>query len=178
LRGWINGGNVAGECQEIGQTEYLDAVAGANERRSQRAQAARAKPLTTRSGPAWLTVHAHVVAHPKDPLFLASSLFVTKPERIVALSLVMMRCLLVYRLGAHRLREPLAATAQTGPNAMSKPTVRPKQRWKFSLFAGVSLVTFPQPSGPPQQELAGLEPLDEQMLALLGPASKKRYKPE
>jgi transposase len=32
----------------------------------------------------------------KDPLFLASSVFVKKPERIVALSLVMALCLLVY----------------------------------------------------------------------------------
>ncbi|HEY7974856.1 MAG TPA: IS1634 family transposase, partial [Ktedonobacterales bacterium] len=33
----------------------------------------------------------------KDPLFLASSVFVKKPERIVALSLVMVLCLLIYR---------------------------------------------------------------------------------
>jgi transposase len=39
----------------------------------------------------------------KDPLFLASSVFVKKPERIVALSLVMVLCLLVYRLAEHRL---------------------------------------------------------------------------
>ena len=34
----------------------------------------------------------------KDPLFLASSVFVKKPERIIALSLIMVLCLLVYRL--------------------------------------------------------------------------------
>ena len=58
----------------------------------------------------------------KDPLFLASSVFVKKPERIVALSLVMVLCLLVYRLAEHRLREQLAATGQTVPNQVSKPT--------------------------------------------------------
>jgi transposase len=40
----------------------------------------------------------------KDPLLLASSVFVKKPSRIVALSLVMVLCLLVYRLAEHRLR--------------------------------------------------------------------------
>ena len=33
----------------------------------------------------------------KDPLVLASSVFVKKPERIVALGLIMVLCLLVYR---------------------------------------------------------------------------------
>ena len=61
----------------------------------------------------------------KDPLFLASSVFVKKPERIVALSLVMVLCLLVYRLAEHRLREQLAATGQTVPNQLKQPTDRP-----------------------------------------------------
>jgi transposase len=33
----------------------------------------------------------------KDPLFLASSVFVKKPERIVALGFIMVLCLLIYR---------------------------------------------------------------------------------
>ena len=91
----------------------------------------------------------------KDPLFLASSVFVKKPERIVALSLVMVLCLLVYRLAEHRLREQLAATGQTVPNQVSKPTARPTLRWIFQVFEGISLLTFPQPAGPPQQDTCG-----------------------
>ncbi len=34
----------------------------------------------------------------KDPLFLASSVFLKKPERVIALSFIMVLCLLVYRL--------------------------------------------------------------------------------
>jgi transposase len=52
----------------------------------------------------------------KDPLFLASSVFVKKRERIVALALVMVLCLLVYCLAEHRLRERLAATGQRIPS--------------------------------------------------------------
>jgi len=114
----------------------------------------------------------------KDPLFLASSVFVKKPERIVALSLVMVLCLLVYRLAEHRLREQLAATAQTVPNQVSKPTDRPTLRWIFQCFEGISLLTFAQPGGPPQQAVTELEPLHEQVLALLGPSYEKLYKLE
>ncbi len=46
----------------------------------------------------------------KDPFFLASSVFVKKPERVIALSFVMVLCLLVYRLAEHLLRRQLLAT--------------------------------------------------------------------
>ena len=39
----------------------------------------------------------------KDPLCLASSVVLKKPERIMALSLIMVLCLLAYRLAEHRL---------------------------------------------------------------------------
>jgi transposase len=85
----------------------------------------------------------------KDPLFLASSVFVKKPERIVALGLVMVPCLLVYRLAEHRLRTQLAATGQTVPNQLSQLTDRPTMRWMFQCFEGISLVAFSTSHGPP-----------------------------
>lgn len=113
----------------------------------------------------------------KDPLFLASSVFVKKPARIVALSLVMVLCLLVYRLAEHRLREQLAATGQTIPNQLKQPTDRPTMRWIFQCFEGVSLVVFQPPGGGlPQRDLAGLEPLHAQVAALLGAQCEKLYK--
>jgi transposase len=112
----------------------------------------------------------------KDPLFLASSVFVKKPSRIVALSLVMVLCLLVYRLAEHRLRAQLAATRQTVPNQLKQPTDRPTMRWMFQCFEGISLVGLTLPQGPPHQEIAGLEPLHEQVVALLGAACQKLYK--
>ena len=111
----------------------------------------------------------------KDPLFLASSVFVKKPTRIVALSLVMVLCLLVYRLAEHRLRERLAATGQTVPNQLKQPTQRPTMRWIFQCFEGISLVQFQPPNGPPQRDIAGLEPLHEQVVRLLGAYCATRY---
>ncbi len=58
---------------------------------------------------------------PQSPLFLASSVFVKKFERLVALALMMMLCLLVSRQAPHRLREQLAATGQTVPYQLEPP---------------------------------------------------------
>jgi hypothetical protein len=100
---------------------------------------------------------------------------VKKPTRIVALSLVMVLCLLVYRLSEHRLREQLAATGQTVPNQLKQPTGRPTMRWMFQCFEDISLVAFTRPNGPPHRAIAGLEPLHEQVVALLGPSCEKLY---
>jgi hypothetical protein len=132
-------------------------------------------------------IHAHVLLVPstlvlpeqsllKDPLFLASSTFVKKPPRIVALSLVMVLCLLVYRLAEHRLRTQLAVTGQTVPNQLKQPTDRPTMRWMFQCFEGISLVRFTLPNGPPHHAIAGLEPLHERVVALLGPSCENLYK--
>jgi transposase len=112
----------------------------------------------------------------KDPLFLASSIFVKTPSRIVALSLVMVLCLLVYRLAEHRLRAQLAATGQTVPSQLNQPTDRPTMRWMFQCFEGISLVAVTLSNGPPHREIAGLEPLHEQVVALLGAHCAKLYK--
>ena len=68
-------------------------------------------------------VCGHVV-----PLFLASSVFVKKPERVIALSFIMVLCLLVYRLVECLPRRQLAATEQTIPNQVNKPTNSPTMR--------------------------------------------------
>lgn len=111
----------------------------------------------------------------KDPLFLASSVFVKKTARIVALSLVMVLCLLVHRLAEHRLRERLAATSATVPNQLKQATDHPTMRWIFQCFEGISLVHFVPPHGPPIQEITGVAPLHEQVIRLLGPRCTKLY---
>ena len=88
----------------------------------------------------------------------------------------MVLCLLIYRLAEQRVREQLAATGQTVPNHLKQPTDRPTMRWMFQCFEGVSLVAFQSPQGPPHWELAGLEPLHAQVVALLGAYCAKLYK--
>jgi hypothetical protein len=68
---------------------------------------------------------------PARSALLASSVFVKKPERIVALNFVMVVCLLVYRLADHRLRKRLAESGQIIPDQAGKPSAKPTMRWVF-----------------------------------------------
>ncbi len=111
----------------------------------------------------------------KDPLFLASSVFVKKPERIVALGLIMVLCLLVYRLAEHRLRTRLAQTAQTIPDQLNRPTARPTMRWIFQCFEGIELLHIHSALGT-QSLVLRLQPMHHLILALLGPPYEKIYK--
>jgi transposase len=110
----------------------------------------------------------------KDPLFLASSVFVKKTERLVALSLIMVLALLVYRLAEHRLREQLAATGQTIPNQVNKPTARPTMRWVFQCFEGIELLQI-RTGTATQSIVLRLQPLHQKILSLLGPAYQQFY---
>ena len=111
----------------------------------------------------------------KDPLFLASSVFLKKPERIVALGLIMVLCLLVYRLAEHRLRTRLAETQQTIPDQLNKPTARPTRRWIFQCFEGIELLHVSSQVGT-QSFVLRLQPMHRLVLALLGPVYEKIYK--
>jgi transposase len=102
--------------------------------------------------------------------------FPRKPERITALSLIMVLCLLVYRLAEHRLREQLAATGQTIPDQVKKPTNRPTMRWVFQCFEGIELLHIRHGPDHSTTLLLRLEALHQQILALLGPSCQQFYK--
>jgi transposase len=110
----------------------------------------------------------------KDPLFLASSVFVKKPERIVALGFIMVLCLLVYRFAEYRWRTQLNQTGQTLPNQLNKPTSTPTMRWVFQCFEGIDLLHVWTAGGETCLVLH-LQPFHEQVLRLLGPAYLKFY---
>ncbi len=111
----------------------------------------------------------------KDPLFLASSVFVKKPERIIALSFIMVVCLLVYRLAEYRLRTRLAQTQQTIPDQVQKPTARPTMRWVFQCFEGIELLHV-QTDAASLTIVLRLQPVHRLILALLGPLYQQIYK--
>jgi transposase len=110
----------------------------------------------------------------KDPLFLASSVFVKKPERVIALSFIMVLCLLVYRLAERLLRSRLAATEQTVPNQLNKPTTRPTMRWIFQCFEGIDLLHI-RVGSHWQTQVLGLQALHQRVLRLLGPVYWQFY---
>jgi transposase len=110
----------------------------------------------------------------KDPLLLASSVFVKKPERIIALSLIMVLCLLVYRLAEVRLRSRLAQTNQTIPDQVHKPTARPTMRWVFLCFEGIELLHV-RTAVTSLTLVLGLQAVHRLILQLLGPLYEQIY---
>jgi transposase len=79
----------------------------------------------------------------KDPLFLAASLYLKKPERIMALLMVMTVCLLVYAALEYRLRTALKTQQATFPNQKGQPIQNPTARWVFQYFVGIHLLFIP-----------------------------------
>ena len=76
----------------------------------------------------------------KDPQFVASSLFVKKPQRVEALLFIMTLCLTVYAALEHDIRKELKVRNQTIPNQIGKQINNPTTRWVFQLFNGIHLL--------------------------------------
>ncbi len=106
----------------------------------------------------------------KDPLFLASSLFLKKEERIMALLMVMTLCLMVYAALEWRIREGLKEEESTFVDQKNKPTQRPTARWVFQYFVGIHLLTMAQ-----QQIVLNLKDEHLAILRVLGPPYEKQY---
>ena len=111
----------------------------------------------------------------KDPLFLASSVFVKKVERVMATRFIMVLCLLVYRVAEHRIRQRLTETHATVPDQLTKPTQRPTLRWLFQCFEGISLVLMEQEKRREVLQVTGLTDVHRLILGLLGPPYQKYY---
>lgn len=78
----------------------------------------------------------------KDPMFMASTLFLKSPKRIMALMMIMTVCLLVYAALEYRIRQALQAHQQTFPLQNGKPSDKPTARWVFMAFRGIHLLTI------------------------------------
>jgi transposase len=79
----------------------------------------------------------------KDPQFLACSCYLKKPERIMALLMVMTVCLLVYAAWESRIRTALKDHGATFPDQKGKPTQTPTARWVFHDFVGIHVWLIP-----------------------------------
>ena len=80
----------------------------------------------------------------KDPMFMASTLFLKSPKRIMALMMVMTLCLLVYAALEYRIRNVLNENNETFPNQNGVPTAKPTTRWTFQFFSGIHELTISQ----------------------------------
>lgn len=106
----------------------------------------------------------------KDPMFLASTLFLKKVERIIALLMVMTLCLLIYAALQYRIRAVLVEQDLSLPDQKGKPTQHPTAKWCFELFLDVHLLTVAN-----QQLTLNLIPELQSLLSALGQPYQINY---
>ena len=80
----------------------------------------------------------------KYPMFMASTLFLKSPKRIMALMMVMTLCLLIYSALQYRIREVLKVHGATIPNQKGEAISNPTARWVFKYFSGIHLLIIKQ----------------------------------
>ena len=76
----------------------------------------------------------------KDPSFLASSLYLKKPARVMALLMVMTVCLLVYAGLEYRIRKAFKEHEATFPDQKGKRIQHPTARSVMQYFVGIHLL--------------------------------------
>ena len=111
----------------------------------------------------------------KDPLFFAHSLFLKKPERIMALIMIMGLALLVYALAERQLRLALEQKNETIPDQKGKPTHKPTLRWVFQIFEGLEILSIWIGDQRVQRQVLNLRLVHIQVLRLFGPQIQKCY---
>ena len=110
----------------------------------------------------------------KDPMFFAHSLFLKKPERIMALIMIMVLSLLIYALAEHWLRDELEKQNKTLPNQLGKATQKPTMRRIFQIFQGIDYLII-QNGAVIETKITNLEPIHYQILEFFGPIIQKYY---
>jgi transposase len=109
----------------------------------------------------------------KDPQLLASSFYLKKPERIMALLMVMTVCLLVYAALAYRMRTALKEQDATFPNQKGQPVQNPTARWVFHDFVGIHVLRIP---GQWDSIVLNLTEVHQRLLQLLGKPYTRFYR--
>jgi transposase len=111
----------------------------------------------------------------KDPMFLASTLYLKRVERVMALLMVMTVCLMVYAALEYRIRQTLAEHNESVPDQKGKPTVRPTAKWVFELFMDVHLLTIITTEKPTRALVLNLREELKRLLELMGPSYMELY---
>ena len=79
----------------------------------------------------------------KGPNIVGASLFVQKPQRMMALIMVMTLCLLVYSALEFKTRTLLKQLNLTFNNHAGKPIQNPTMKWIFQCFEGIHVLYLP-----------------------------------
>jgi len=110
----------------------------------------------------------------KDPMFFAHGMYLQKPERVMALLMVMTLGLLVYSLAERSLRAALVEKNETVPDQKGKPTQRITIRRVFQIFEGIDLLTIDN-AGTRLQQILNFSELHGRIVNLLPEEVKTIY---
>lgn len=111
----------------------------------------------------------------KDPLFFADSLFLKKPERIMALIMIMGLALLIYALAERQLRLALEINKEKIPDQKGKLTSTPTIRWVFQTFEGIDILSVWVNGQPTLRQVLNLRPVHQQVIRLFGSHVRNCY---
>jgi transposase len=107
----------------------------------------------------------------KDPLFMASSLFLKSPKRMMVLMMIMTLCLLLYAALEYRIRQSLQQAEESFPNQKGHKINNPTARWVFQFFNGIHVLFLPDS----QAIVLNMNPHHLLLLKLLGKKYEKLY---
>ena len=110
----------------------------------------------------------------KDKSFRVSEVYLKKPQRIEALSMVMVLTLMVYSVAEWKLRERLKETGETIPNQVKKQTQKPTLKWAFMLMRGITEVKMEIESKVVTQ-IANMDEVKSKIIRLMGKNCEKYY---
>ncbi|MFK7979344.1 MAG: IS1634 family transposase [Saprospiraceae bacterium] len=107
----------------------------------------------------------------KDPMFLLDHIFLELPRRIMALSMIMALCLLIYTLAQYKIRKALKEENKTIPNQLRKPIQNPTMKWVFQLLSGIHVMYVDGV----KKYVLNLDELKIRILKLMGAATQSYY---
>ena len=107
----------------------------------------------------------------KDPLFMASALFLKSAKRMMVLMMIMTLCLLLYAALEYRIRQVLKQSKKTFPNQKGHDISNPTARWVFQFFSGIHVLLLPDA----QTFVLNMNSHHILLLSLLGEKFEKLY---
>jgi transposase len=110
----------------------------------------------------------------KDKRFRVAEVYLKKEERIEALAMIMVLCLLIYSFAEWLIRKGLKDTGQSIPDQKGKPTQKPTLKWISFLFYGVAEVTV-EIGKDIHREIANLKDSLIIVISILGRDCEKYY---
>jgi transposase len=111
----------------------------------------------------------------KDKSFRVSEVYLKKPQRIEALSMIMVLTLMIYSVAEWKLREKLKETGETIPDQLKKQTKKPTLKCVFMLMREITEVKI-EVDSKVIIKIANINEVKEKIIRLMGKNCEKYYR--